>query len=47
MNESNYIKAIDKRNLSEQRKFRLNEIFELKIIFTKRLIKKTMQQRIE
>ena len=39
MNESNSIKAIDKTNLSEQTKFRLSEMLEVKIIFIKRLIK--------
>ena len=39
MNESNSVKAIDKTNLSEQTKFRLSEMLEVKIIFIKRLIK--------
>ena len=39
MNENNSIEVIDKTNLTEQTKFRLSEILELKIIFTKRLIK--------
>ena len=39
MNESNSIKAIDNTNLSEQTKFRLSEMLEVKIIFIKRLIK--------
>ena len=39
MNESNSIKAIEKTNLSEQTKFRLSQMLEVKIIFIKRLIK--------
>ena len=38
MNESNSVKAIDNTNLSEQTKFRLSEMLEVKIIFIKRLI---------
>ena len=33
MNESNSIKAIDKTNLSEQTKFRLNEIIGIENYF--------------
>ena len=40
MNESNSIKAIDKKKISEQTKLRLSEIIRIvKIIFIKRLIK--------
>ena len=44
MNECNSIKndlleAIEKTNLSEQTKFRLDEIRKLKIILSKKLIK--------
>ena len=39
MNKNNSIEATDKTNLTEQTKFRLSEIIEIEIIFTKRLIK--------
>ena len=39
MNKYNSIEAIGKTNLSEQTKFRLDEIVKLRIILSKRLIK--------
>ena len=39
MNKSNSIGAIDKIDLSEQTKFRLDELVKLKIILSKKLIK--------
>ena len=39
MNKSNSIRAIDKTDLSKQRKFELDEISKLKIILSKKLIK--------
>ena len=39
MNECNSIEGIDRTDLSEQTKFRLDEISKMKIIFIKRLIK--------
>ena len=39
MNKSNSVEAIDKTNLANQTKFRLDEISKLKIILSKRLIK--------
>ena len=39
MNECNSIKTIDRTNLTEPTKIRLNKITEIENIFTKRLIK--------
>ena len=39
MNKSNSIEAIDWADLSEETKFRLDEISKIEIIFMKRLIK--------
>ena len=39
MNKSNSIGAIDKTDLSEQTKFRLDEISKIDIILSKKLIK--------
>ena len=39
MNECNSIKTIDRTNLTEQTKIRLNKITEIENIFTKRLMK--------
>ena len=39
MNKSNSIEAIDKINLTNQTKFRLDEISKLENFFMKRLIK--------
>ena len=39
MNKSNSVGAIGKTNLSEQTKFRLDEIVKLKIILSEKLIK--------
>ena len=38
MNKSNSIEAIDKTDLSEQTKFRLDEISKIENYFSKRLI---------
>ena len=39
MNKSNSIEAIDKTDLSEQTKFRVDEISKIKNILSKKLIK--------
>ena len=39
MNESNPIETIDRTNLTEQTKIRLNKITEIESYFTKRLTK--------
>ena len=39
MNESNSIETIDRTNLTDQTKFRLNEISEIEIVLTKKLKK--------
>ena len=39
MNKSNSIEATDRTNLSEQTKFRLDEISKIENIFIKKLIK--------
>ena len=39
MNKSNSIEAIDKTNLTNQTKFRLDETSKIEIILLKRLIK--------
>ena len=39
MNKSNSIEAIDKANLTNQAKIRLDEISKIEIILSKRLIK--------
>ena len=39
MNESSSIEAIDRKNLTEQTKFRLDKIIKIENYFTKRLIK--------